>query len=297
MDLGEIETLAAVSRTGSISAAAKAAGVSVSTAARRLDALEARLKLRLVDRRANGARLTADGVRLAALAEPLSAQLASISRAAEALRHGETTTLVRVSATEAIIADILAPALPSLWSSAPGIQVQLQSLGGNISPASRDADIAIRMVRPSGAALIIRKLPDLHIGLFASRHWLAGRTPDEVDLEAGPLLTYDDSFGRIPELAWLESLGLAGAVRLRTGSTRALLTATLAGAGIGLLPRLFIRPGSGLVEIPTDTPPPVRTPWLAVHRDLRRHAPIAATHRWIIAAFTAALAQQLGRHV
>lgn len=296
MDLGEIETLAAVSRTGSISAAAKAAGVSVSTAARRLDALEARLKLRLVDRRANGARLTADGVRLAALAEPLSAQLASISHAAEALRQGETTTLVRVAATEAIIADILAPALPSLWSSAPGISVQLQSQGNGANTAPRDADIAIRMVRPSGAALVIRKLPDLHIGLFASRHWLAGRTPDEVDVEAGPILTYDDSEGRIPELAWLDSLGLAGAIRLRTGSTRALLTATLAGAGIGLLPRLFIRPGSGLVEIPTETPPPVRTPWLAVHRDLRRHAPVAATHRWIIAAFSNAVAQQLSGH-
>lgn len=295
MDLGEIETLAAVSRTGSISAAAKAAGVSVSTAARRLDALEARLKLRLVDRRANGARLTADGVRLAALAEPLSAQLASISRAAEALRHGETTTLVRIAATEAIIADILAPALPSLWSSAPGISVQLQSQG-NAAVTSRDSDISIRMVRPSGASLVVRKLPELHLGLFASRHWLAGRTPDEVDLEAGPILTHDDSQGRLPEHAWLESLGLANAIMLRTGSTRGLLTATLAGAGIGLLPRLFIRPGSGLVEIPTEIPAPSRTPWLSVHRDLRRHAPIAAAHRWIVAAFTAAVAQQLGGH-
>jgi molybdate transport repressor ModE-like protein len=297
MDLGEIETLAAVSRTGSISAAAKEAGVSVSTAARRLDALEARLKLRLVDRRANGARLTAEGLRLAALAEPLSAQLASISRAAEALRHGEGPALVRISATEAIIADILAPALPSLFSSAPGVSVQLQSQGEVVSLAGRDADLAIRMVRPSGASLIIRKLPELHIGLFASRHWLAGRTPDEIHLEDAPILTYDDSFGRIPELAWLESLGLAGAVRLRTGSTRALLTATLAGAGVGLLPRLFIRPGSGLVEIPTDVPPPTRTPWLAVHRDLRRLAPVAAAHRWIVAAFSAAVAQQLGGHL
>lgn len=291
MDLSEIETLAAVARTGSISGAAKAAGVSVSTAARRLDALEARLKLRLVDRRANGARLTPEGIRLAALAEPLSAQLATIARAAEALRHGEGPALVRISATEAIIADILAPALPSLFSSAPGVTVQLQSQGEVVSLASRDADLAIRMVRPSGAALVIRKLPDLPIGLFASRHWLAGRTPAEVDLAASPILTYDDSFGRIPELAWLDNLGLAGAVRLRTGSTRALLTATLAGAGVGLLPRLFIRPGAGLVEVPTDIAPPTRTPWLTVHRDLRRLAPVAAAHRWIIAAFSAAVAQ------
>lgn len=287
MDLDEVATLAAVARHGSISAAAKAGGVAVSTTARRLDALEARLKLRLVDRRANGARLTADGLRLAALAEPLAAQLATIARAAEDLRHGEGPALVRISATETIIADILAPALPALWAAAPGVAVQLQVQNNLVSLAARDADIAIRMVRPSGAALLIRKLPAQPIGLFASRHWLAGRDPAAIDLGAGPILTYDDSFGRLPELDWLDGLGLANAIRMRTGSTRALLTATLAGAGIGMVACRLVRPGSGLVELPVPVPPPLRTPWLVVHRDLRRLAPVAAAHRWIIAAFSA----------
>jgi molybdate transport repressor ModE-like protein len=285
MDLDQIETLTAVANHGSISAAAKATGVAVSTTARRLDALEARLKLRLVDRRANGARLTAEGLRLAALAAPLSAQLATIARAAEALRHGDGPALVRVSATETIIADILAPALPALWAQAPDVQLQLQSQGAVVSLAARDADIAIRMVRPSGAALLIRKLPAQPIGFFASRHWLGDRDPTSIDLGAGPILAYDDSFGRLPELAWLDSLGLTGAVRMRTGSTRALFTATLAGAGIGLVARRLVRPGIGLIEIPAPVPPPVRTPWLAVHRDLRRLPPVAAVHRWIVSAF------------
>jgi len=285
MDLDEIETLTAVARTGSISAAAKAAGVSASTTARRLDALEARLKLRLVDRRPSGARLTSDGLRLAALAEPLSAHLASIARAAEALRRGDGPELVRVSATETIIADILAPALPRLWAMAPDVSVQLQSQGAVVSLAARDADLAIRMVRPTGAALMIRKLPPQPIGLFASETWLAGRDPSDIDLKTGPILAYDDSFGRLPELAWLDSLGLTAAIRVRTGSTRALFTATLAGAGIGLVARLLVSPGSGLVEIPTPTPPQLRTPWLAVHRDLRRLPHIAAVHRWIVEAF------------
>jgi DNA-binding transcriptional LysR family regulator len=93
--------------------------------------------------------------------------------------------------------------------------------------------------------------------------------------------------GRLPELAWLDSLGLTAAVRMRTGSTRALFTATLAGAGIGLVARLLARSAPDLVEIPTRLPPPMRTPWLAVHRDLRRLPHIAAVHRWIIAAFGA----------
>lgn len=285
LDLTEIETLAAVARLGSISAAAKAAGVSVSTAARRLDALEAQLKLRLVDRRANGARLTAEGLRLATLAQPLAEQLATIARAAEALRHGDGPALVRISATEFVVTDTLAPALPMLWAQAPGLLVQLQSEASVVSLAARDADIAVRMSRPQGAALLIRKLPVIELGLFASTPWLAGRDPAGIDLRAGPILAYDDSYGRIPELVWLEEIGLAGAVRLRTGSTRALVTATLAGAGIGLLPRRQARPGLGLVELPVPLPPPVRTPYVAVHRDLRRLPHIAAAHRWVVSAF------------
>lgn len=281
MDLAEIETLAAVARLGSISAAAKAAGVSVSTAARRLDALEAKLRLRLVERLSSGARLTPAGLRLAAMAQPLAEQLAGIARAAEQLREAPAS-IVRVSATESVIADILAPALPALWARAPGVAVQLQSEAAVISLAQRDADVAVRMTRPDGAALLIRKLPPFELGLFASPAWLAGRDPAAVAVAEGPILAYDDSYGRLPEMAWLARLAPPEAVRLRTGSTRAIIAATRAGAGIGFIAR---RHAAGLVEIPVPDPPPARTPWLTIHRDLRRLPHIAAVHRWVVAAF------------
>lgn len=285
MDLDDMAMLAAVGRLGSISAAARARGIAISTAARRLDGLEARLKLQLVDRRADGARLTAAGQRLALLAEPLEAQMARIERAAASLRDGGPA-LVRVTATESVVADRLAPALPQLWARHPGIGVILQSQGAVVSLAGREADIAVRMSRPEGAALIVRALPAEQVALFASAKWLAGRDPAAVDLHAAPMLAYDDSFGRIAEMAWLAGLGLTGGLRLATGSTRALLQATLAGAGIGLLSRRMAL-GAGLVEIPTPSLPPPRVPWLAVHRDVHRLPAIRAVSRWIIATFAA----------
>jgi molybdate transport repressor ModE-like protein len=273
--------LAAVGRLGSISAAARSRAIAISTAARRLDALEAALKLRLVDRRADGARLTSAGQQLATLAEPLEAQMARIARAAAGLRTSGPA-MVRVTATETVIADRLAPALPQLWTRYPEIAITLQNQNAVVSLAGREADIAVRMSRPEGAALIVRTLPSEQVGLFASPGWLAGRNAAEIDARSGPILAYDDSFGRIPEMAWLAGLGLAGAVRMATGSTRALLTATLAGAGIGLLPR---RMAGGLIEIPTATPAPLRVPWLAVHRDIWRQPAVRAVCRWIVAAF------------
>ncbi len=287
MELADLEILLAVARGGSLSAAAKRHGIAVSTAARRLAGLEAALRLRLVERRADGARLTADGARIAALTAPLGDQLATIARAAEVLRGGDGSLRVRVSAVESVVADVLAPALPRLWAKHPGIVLQLQSSSASVSLAGGDAELAIRMARPTGASLLAKRLPDARLGLFASRRWLAGRNPAAIDVGAGPLLAYDDSFGRLPELAWLDRVGLTQAVRLACGSTRALLTACAAGAGIGLLPTLYIRPEHDLVELPVAAAPPLRTPWLIAHRDVRRLPAVAAVHRWIVAAFAA----------
>ncbi len=287
LDLADLETLSAVARFGTLSAAAKQQGVAVSTVARRLGALEAALRLRLVDRRTNGARLTADGARLAALASPLGEQVAAIARVAEALRDGSGPSVVRISATESVVADVLAPALPALWARHPGLSVQLQSEAGLVSLAGGEADLAIRMSQPKGNSLLARRLPDVGLGLYAARSWLAGRDPAEIDLATSPLLTYDDSFGRLPELAWLDRLGLTHAVAMRTGSTRALVTATVAGAGIGMLAALFIRPDANLVQILTSEPAPARSPWLITHPDVRRLPHVAAVHRWIVATFAA----------
>jgi DNA-binding transcriptional LysR family regulator len=283
VDTRDLDHLVAVAQAGSLSGAAKRAGVAVSTVSRRLDALEAALKVRLIDRRADGARLTPDGERLAAMAEPLVTGAARLARSAEAMRSGRSGA-VRVSATEFVIADILAPALPALWAAHPGVKIVLKSQAEVVSLAARDADVAVRMTRPEGNSLVAKRLPELRLGLWASPAYLAGRDPAALRLADERLLVYDDSYGRLPELDWVDSAALEGAVALRTGSTRALLAATAAGAGVGLLAARFAH-RAGLVEVPAPSPLPTRAPWLVVHRDLQRLPPVRAVRAWIESAF------------
>ena len=285
MQTGDLEWLLAIARAGSLSAAAKARGVAVSTAARRLDALEAELKVRLIDRRPGGARLTPEGTRIAALAGPAIDTADRIERAAAAMRSGSQLP-VSVSATEFVVSGILAPALPRLWAKHRGLSITLRSQADLVSLASRDADLAIRMSRPRGASLMARKLPLLRLGLFASPAYLGGRSPDGLRLGEERLLVYDDSYGPLPEREWVDAGGFAPAVALRTGSTRALVAAAEAGGGIALLPAVVARP-RGLVEVPAPTVLPGRTPWLIAHRDLRRLPPIRAVHAWIVETFAA----------
>lgn len=284
MDTADIDLLLRVAQSGSLSGAAKRLGVAVSTVGRRLDALEATLGLRLVDRRMTGVLLTPAGERIAALAEPVAEGLARISRTAAAMRHDSDRESVVVSATEFIISDVLAPALPRLYEARPAIGIVLRSEAAVVSLAGRDADLAVRMSWPEGNSLLAKKLPEQRLGLYASSAYLRGRDPAGLDLRSERMLVYDDSYGRLPELDWIAEAGLETCISMRTGSTRALIAATSAGAGIGLLPTWAAR-AETLCEVPAPAEIPTRSPWLVVHRDLRRLPTIRTVHDWIVKAF------------
>jgi DNA-binding transcriptional LysR family regulator len=285
IDPRDLDDLISIRDAGTLSNAAKKRGVAISTVSRRVETLEHALGLSLVDRRADGVRLTEAGMAIARAAEPLAEQLLRVARVAETLRSGQTRVPVRISATEFVISDVLAPALDQLWAAGADFPIHFQSQADIVSLAGRDADLAVRMVRPEGASLYARKLAELRLGLFASAHYLAGRAPESIDLHNERLLIYDDSYGRLPENEWIARAELAGAVAMSTGSTRALINAALSGAGVAILPHAFAAQSATLIEIPLTTPLPSRHPWLVVHRDLRHLPAIKLTQKWIVDTF------------
>ena len=129
---------------------------------RRIAGLERELRLRLVDRRPDGACLTRHGRIIAGLAQVATDHTAEILRTAVVLREGLTEP-VRVSATEPLVAEILAPALPTLWARHPELRVDLKVSNELVSLARREADIAIRMARPVGDSLVARQLTNVRV--------------------------------------------------------------------------------------------------------------------------------------
>ena len=285
LDPTDLADLIAIRDTGTLSAAARARGVAISTVSRRIETLETALGLQLVDRRADGVRLTGAGAAIAEASLPIAEQMRRVERVAESLRQGLHTVPVRISATEFVISDVLAPALDRLWAMGADFPVHLRSQADVVSLAGRDADLAIRMVRPEGASLYARRLADIRLGLFASERYLAGCDPAAIDLKAQRILIYDDSYGRLPELEWVKRHGLSDAVMMRTASTRGLLAAALAGAGVALLPAPFALRAGGLLEIPPPSALASRQPWLIVHRDMRHLPAIRLAQKWVTEAF------------
>ena len=292
IDPRDLDDLIAIRDAGTLSGAAKARGVAVSTVSRRIETLEAALNLQLIDRRVDGVKLTEHGLAIAQAAEPIAEQLSRVERTAENLRAGSSRMPVRVSATEFVISDVLAPMLDRLWTAGVASPIHLQSQADIVSLAGRNADLAVRMVRPDGASLYARKLAELRLGFFATADYLSTRAPASIDLRSERLLVYDDSYGRLPELDWIVRYGLSEAIAMRTGSTRALLTAARSGGGIAMLPAAFAARYPTLLEIPTLKPLPTRQPWLIVHRDLRKLPSIRLVQNWIISAFAALSTRQ-----
>lgn len=280
----DILTFVAIAENGTLSAAAQEMETSVSTVGRRLDALEARIGLQLIVRTVDGAFLTEDGERLLPQALASVEAGAAFLRAAAAVRDGAGREPVRISATEPMISDVLAPALPDLQSASPSTILQLTASNEPASLARREADMALRLVRPTGDSLIARRLPDIQLGCFCAPDF----ADQPVEIDGQPLLVFDDSFGEIAEVRWLRDNELEAQTVLKSLSSRALMNAALAGSGIAIVPKFMARK-AGLIEVAAPPIPP-REVWLVLHRDLRHNREMQVVRNWVVSTVRSVLA-------
>ncbi|MFN7496640.1 MAG: LysR family transcriptional regulator [Hyphomonadaceae bacterium] len=283
IDWDAIRCFVAVARRSSLSEAADELGMSIPTISRRIDRLETQLALKLLQRGPRGARLTEAGHAILQVAEPGARQLSQIARRARALQEGPNLPAVRISATESVIADVLAPRLDRLRAQDPSISIDLEVSNDIANLNAGRTDVAIRMVRPAEETLIARRLPVIRLGLFASPDYLKGRDLDRLVLSDEHLVWLDRQYGEIAENIWLKAQGLEASIRLSSSSVRALLNAAVEGVGIAPLPAFAARK-AGLIEVPHRAMPE-RQPWLVFHRDTKTNPRLQLVRDWIVTCF------------
>ncbi|MEM9188520.1 MAG: LysR family transcriptional regulator [Myxococcota bacterium] len=260
MEWSDLPFFLAVVRDGSMTAAARRLGVAPTTVGRRVAALEDALGFRLFDRTPDGPVLTEKGERFASLSRGVEAEMHQLERALQTQAASAGSTEVRITATEGVCAEIVAPSLSELCRGWPELRVTLRAQPSVVSLARREADLAVRMRRPTdGLSLVARRLGELSLGLYA-RHPVS-------DFAAARFVGYDDSYGPIDEVRLFEEVH--DRVVLRSSSTRVLLRATLDGIGIGLLPTFLARRYPQLQPVDLGWELPRRTLWLVYHEDLR----------------------------
>jgi DNA-binding transcriptional LysR family regulator len=279
MDWSNLNYFLTFARSGSLSAASKTLGTDHSTVARRIEALEKDLKLRLVDRRARAYCLTSAGQQVRDLALRVETAVGDIERFAQGTA-GLPQGLVRVSGPPAVITHFVAPRLLELQRQHPGLQIELVGEPREVSLSRREADISLRMSRPRENGLIARKLGEIAYGLYGSRDYLRDCPPENWDF-----LGFDESRDHYPQQKWLKTMTGTRELTLRASDYTALIAAVRAGLGVAVLPQGLARNHKSLKALATATPSPSRDLWLVFHSDVGKAPAIRAVIDHLAAIF------------
>jgi DNA-binding transcriptional LysR family regulator len=159
------------------------------------------------------------------------------------------------------------PALASFRAKHPGIALELVTDIRALDLSRREADIALRLVRPDQGDLKLRKLGTVGYALYASPDYLASRGAVRAGLAGHALIDWPVDYTIIPQVPWLRAHAAKADIVLRSASAITRQAAAAAGAGIALLPRLIGDPDPRLTHVASD-PPPTQDLWLVSHRDL-----------------------------
>lgn len=274
LDWGLLRSFLAVARKGSLSGAARALGLSQPTLGRQVKALEAQLGVALFTRAARGLVMTETGQSLAARAEEMAAAAAALSLEAA----GQATSLagsVRLTAAVAVSQHVLPPIIADLRRRHPDIQLDILASDTSENLLFREADIAIRMYRPTQLDVVTLHLGDAPLGLFGSEDYLAG-LPGPPDLETAVILGHDRDdrlirgfrdHGMAAERSWFP---------VRTDDTATHWNLARAGCGLAFILAGIGRAEPGMVEVPIPVNIPPLPFWLTAHEAMRRTPRIAA---------------------
>lgn len=270
-DWEDLKFFLAVARGGSLSAAARQLHTSAATVGRRVSILEGRLQARLFDRRQSGYALTESGEAIRLRAEEVEEAVFSVEREASG-RDLRATGKVRIATAEDIAAIVIAPSLHDLRRDHPALSVELVASWDVMNLSRREADVAIRSVRPTHGDFVMRQIGVWNCGLYASKEYatknrlLPGASIDGADIISW---TEDHAFRGGD---WFKQNARSTRNFFAANSRQIQHAACSAGLGLAILPCLSADRDPNLIQLlPAAKVRSVKL-WLVVHRDLLRTA-------------------------
>lgn len=274
-------TFEAVARLETITAAAKSLGISQSTASRHLARLEEIAGCALFVRE-SPLRLTQRGETLRATLDPMVHAALAATTALEAPQEPRGT--VTVSTVGEVVRWVLSRHFARFAKAHPHVLLRILADNRVSSLAHGEADIAIRLSRPTEGELVCKRLYTERYGYFVARSVSVTKETAWLGL-AG-------SLAEIPEQRLAERVFAQRVARLLVEDVESLALAANAGLGLAILPARLAARYSELVEIApehaglaTNERITSRDFWLVVHKSKRRVAKVRAVMQWIEQAF------------
>jgi len=277
----DVPLFLALYRERTVTRAAKVLGLDPSTLSRRLVALERSLRLKLFVRNRDGLEPTEHGERMRSAAEDVEAAMTTLHATLSSAGR-EAKGVVRVSVPPGIAESFVVAALASLRREHPEVRVELDVSTSLADLTRREADLAVRTIRPRSPTLLQKKL--------RSSRWIPCATARCVaawgrleNLDRIPWIVWDDAMAHIAPARWLrQALGPTAPVALVTNHFASQLAALDQGLGAALVPEPYLALHGD--RRPLTTAPsldalmrtlPVDDLWLVGHPTQRSNAHVA----------------------
>ena len=285
-----VRSFLAVLDAGSLMGAARRIGAQQPTLSRHVAELEAQLGAPLFERTGRGVVPTAMALAIADAARQMQDGADTLARSLVRTRTA-TTGSVRITTSQVAAIWLLPDLLARFAIEEPGIQVELVASNQLSNLLRREADIAVRMLRPAQASVVARKLGEIRIVACAHERYLAqfGTPKKAVDLLAHRLVGYDRDDTIVRGFAQVGFEIAREQFALRTDDQVAYGRLVAAGAGIGFVARYAASQWPGVKPVlPMLAIPPLPC-WLAVHREIRGSRVVRRVYDYLAEAIPVAL--------
>ena len=281
-DWALVKSFLAVLDAGSLTAAAARSGARQPTLSRHVAELEAQLGAPLFERTGRGLTPTAAALAIAGAARQMEEGALALARGvahAKSAAHGT----VRITSSQVAATWLLPRLLGALQRRHPEIEIELVASNELTNLLRREADIAVRMVRPAQVSLIAKKLGEIEIVAAASRAYLAKAPPlrEPADLPAHRLIGFDRDDSIVRGFARLGVPLSRSDFALRTDDQVAYTRLVAEGAGVGFVAAYAIRQWPGVVRLLPELAIPSLPCWLAVHREIRANPLVRSAYDFL----------------
>jgi DNA-binding transcriptional LysR family regulator len=267
----------------SLMGAARVLRMSQPTMGRHIADLESQLDVVLFERTGRGLVPTATALRLADSARSMDASAQQLARTLAGVQT-QTSGTVRITASVPVATYLLPRLLSHMRQRLPDIQIELVSSNLVSNLLRRDADIAVRMVRPDQGSLIAKKIGDVGLGAFAHRDYLNRHATlrQPLDLLQHELIGSDADTTILQGFAAMGYPATREMFALRSDDFVVQWQAIRAGLGIGFVANYMAHTDPDVQPVLAEQLKILPLPmWLAVHREIRTNARIRAAFDYL----------------
>jgi DNA-binding transcriptional LysR family regulator len=199
----------------------------------------------------------------------------AFERGASGLSPG-VSGMVRLATSDNLASDLVIPALPRFVARHPQLRLEIVTTTAAVELGRRDADLALRLVRPSHGNLKARRLGAMSYGVYGHRDYLARHpAPADDPLAGRAMITWDEAHAHLPAAQWLAKRAPDARVVLAVSTLRAQIAAARAGLGLAIIPD-FLVADANLERVLAPGDVFSDGVWLVMHADLAASSRVRA---------------------